>query len=183
MRSWMWTMQNWLNQAGWLGITGLGLLVFSAVFYLSAVKPDHARIAELQETAVSLRQHAQLTVAQGGITATPDMPTQLNLFYQFFPPAPTKNNGLAKIYSAAQHHAIVLETGEYRYVTSPNSRLARYQITLPIKGSYLQIRSFIDEILTKIPYAAIDDVSFKRENISSPMLDARIKLTLFFGQS
>ena len=180
MSTWIWSAKRWLNQAGWMGVVGLSLLAFSATFYLSAVMPDRARIAELQQESASLRQHAQMTLAQGGINPTSDTETQLKTFYQFFPPASQKVTGLAKIYKAAEHQKLLLETGEYRYIADANNKLSRYQVTLPIKGSYLQIRNFVNEILTEVPSAAVDDISFKRESVSSPTLDARVKLTLFF---
>jgi hypothetical protein len=179
----MWQIKRWVNQAGWVGITGISLLIFSATFYLSAVMPDQARIAELQQTSISLRQQAHEALAQSNISTTDDMATQLKKFYHFFPADDNKNATLAKIYSAAEHQTLILETGEYRYISNPNSKLSRYQITLPIKGSYLQIRNFVNEILAKIPSASVDDISFKRESIGSPTLDARIKLTLFFGDN
>lgn len=183
MNAWMWAAKRWINQAGWMGITGFSLLIFSATFYLSAVIPDRVRIAELQQESISLRQHAHRALAQGGISTTNDTATELETFYRFFPTAKQKNIGLAKIYSAAEHQGLILEIGEYRYISDPNSKLSRYQLTLPIKGSYLQIRNFVNEILAKVPSAAVDDISFKRESISSTTLDARIKLTLFFGGS
>ncbi len=181
MKTWIWAAKNWLLHTGWMGGTGLSLLIFSATFYFSAVVPDHVRIAELQQETASLRQRAQMTLAQGGISTTQNTESQLNTFYQFFPTVDTKNSGLAKIYSAAEHQSLVLETGEYRYIPDPNSKLSRYLVTLPIKGSYLQIRNFVNEILAEVPSASVDDINFKRENISSPVLEARIKLTLFLG--
>ena len=180
MNAWTWTAKRWLNQAGWMGVTGLSLLIFSATFYLSAVRTDRLRIKELQHESASLRQRAQTALAHGGISTT-NTESQLKTFYQFFPSANEKNSGLAKIYSAAEHQSIMLETGEYRLISDKDSKLSRYQVTLPIKGTYLQIRNFVDEILIEVPSASVDDISFKRESISSPMLDARIKLTLFFG--
>ncbi len=166
-----------------MGITGLSLLIFSATIYLSAVMPERARITELQQESMSLRQHAHQALVQGGISASNDTATQLTKFYQFFPATNHRNAVLARIYAAAEHQGLVLETAEYRYIADPKNKLTRYQLTLPIKGSYVQIRNFVNEILAKAPAAAVDDISFKRESISAAMLDARIKLTLFFGNN
>jgi hypothetical protein len=74
---------------------------------------------------------------------------------------------------------LTLDLGEYSMVQERGSRLARYQITLPLKGNYAQIRSFIGEVLREVPASSLDDIALKREAIGSPLLDARIKLTLF----
>jgi len=181
MNAWIWTVKRWLNQAGWMGVTGISLLIFSATVYLSTVMPDRARIAELQQKSTSLRHQAELAIARGGISSTNNPESQLQTFYRFFPDPSEKTTGLARIYSAAEHQTLLLETGEYRFLSGQNHALSRYQVTLPVKGSYLQIRNFVNEVLIEVPSAAVDDISFKRENISSPVLNARIKLTLFFG--
>lgn len=181
MNAWNWTAKRWLNQVGWMGISGISLLIFSATFYFSAVVPDRTRTAELKQETASLRQRAQMSLAQGGISTSNNTETQLKTFYKFFPATTEKVNVLGKIYSAAEHQNLLLETGEYRYLPDQTNTLSRYQVTLPIKGSYLQIRNFVDEILTEVPSTSVDDISFKRETVNSPVLDARIKLTLFFG--
>ena len=181
MNTWMWTAKRMIDQAGWMGVVGLSLLVFSATFYLTAVMPDREHITELQEKSASLRQRAQTALAQGGIRTTDNAQSQLETFYRFFPASENRNADLARIYKAAAHQSLILETGEYRYVSDTNNKLSRYQITLPIKGSYMQIRNFVNEVLTKVPSASVEDISFKRENIGSPTLDARIKLVIFFG--
>jgi len=60
-------------------------------------------------------------------------------------------------------------------------KLARYQVTLPVKGSYVQIRQFVDQALIDVPVAALDDINFKREAIGATQLEARIKFTLYVG--
>ena len=181
MKAWIWTIKRLLSRAGWMGIAGVSLIAFSGAFYLSTVIPEQKRLEMLNQESTSLRQRAQVALQNGGISKTNNTETQLAAYYRFFPLAIDKNDWLTKIYSAAEHQKLVLETGEYRFITDQNKKLSRYQIILPIKGTYPQIRKFADEILTEVPIAAIDDISFKRESIVATTLDARIKLTLFFG--
>ena len=171
-----------LVRTGSVGIIGLSLLIFSAMLHYSATIPARAKTADLQQASITLRQQAQATVKQSDISPSDKTAAQLQTFYQFFPDTDKKTTALAKIYRAAAHQHLLLETGEYRYIHTTENPLGRYQITLPIKGTYLQIQHFINELLIQLPSAAVDDISFKRENSGTTTLDAQIKLTVFFRE-
>lgn len=85
---------------------------------------------------------------------------------------------LASVHAAAQKHAIALAQGEYRIQAEPGTRLARYRMVLPAKGSYPQLRAWLDELTAAQPGLQIDELSFKRENITQEGVEARINLSL-----
>jgi Tfp pilus assembly protein PilO len=109
----------------------------------------------------------------------PGKARQLRTFYEFFPHYSSVPDWLSRINAAAQSTGLSLDLGEYSMVQERGARLARYQLTLPLKGNYRQIRGFIGEVLREVPAASLDDISFRREAIGSQVLDTRIKLTLF----
>ncbi|UUZ55502.1 hypothetical protein LP419_07480 [Massilia sp. H-1] len=43
-------------------------------------------------------------------------------------------------------------------------------MTLPVKGSYNDVSTFSLLALRTIPFASLDELSFKRENIGEPQL-------------
>ena len=59
--------------------------------------------------------------------------------------------------------------------------LLRYQITLPVKGSYISIRGFLRRVLNDIPSASLDGISLQRQNAGDEILEAQIRLSLFHG--
>lgn len=174
------SVRRWLQQAGWPGVAGLVLLLGGAVAYLALLAPARQQLIEVSQETISLRQRIQQAAKNGGIDQK-DAAAQLAAFYHFFPAATASTGWLGKIYSAAEHQALSLDVGEYRLLPAQDGKLERYQITLPVKGSYVQIRKFIDEALNEVPVAALEDVSLKRENIGAVNMEARIKLTLFLG--
>lgn len=167
-----------LAALAWPGILGLALLLFAAGIYLYQVQPKTAKLAGLKQDSVSLKLRID-KAAKSGIPETSDQ-EQLNKFYGFFSDA-SLSDWLKKLYAAAASQKLVLEQGEYRVTPSKNGKLVRYQITLPVKGSYLQIRQFIAQALTDVPVAALEDITFKREAIGAAEVETRIKLTLFLG--
>ena len=73
------------------------------------------------------------------------MEMQLKAFYGQFPSLNRSDELLAKIYAAAEQQHIALESGAYRLTEPETGNIRRYQITLPIKGSHVQIRRFLTD--------------------------------------
>lgn len=180
MNALRWYSGRFVALFGWTGGVGVALLLFATIFYFGAVVPTRAAVdqasvreTQLQRTVIkeSFRPEAPAVLAPSA---------QLAKFYAFFPDAHSIPEWLDRIYAIAIGESVVLDQGDYRLVRDADGKMLRYQITLPVKGSYPQIRSFIVNVLNDIPIVALDDISFRREAIGKAQLEARIKLTLFF---
>jgi len=174
-----WHLQAGLDFLGWPGVVGLGLLAFCLVVYLSALLPAQHRLAEMLAQAGSLR--AQLAKSKTTQMETQAPEAQLTSFYQFFPAQAATPDLLEKLYAAAEASGIALEQGAYRLTSGKGDKLDRYQITLPVRGSYPQIRKFIGRLLADLPAASLDGVSFQRQKISDTQVESQLKLTLYLG--
>ena len=62
-------------------------------------------------------------------------------------------------------------------------KLWRYEIVLPVHGTYPQVRVFLAQVLTKIPHLALQSVSFERQKVGDAMIEANIRLTLYLGEN
>ena len=58
--------------------------------------------------------------------------------------------------------------------------LIAYRITLPVRGSYSQVRGFAGAVLAKMPVASIDGVRFERKKSADAQLDAQFRITVHF---
>ena len=173
-----WSVKQWSVRIGRLGMIGVALLAFSAAFLGSGVYERRVHLTQLQQEADAIRTRYRVALSHPETAAsTPDQ--QLRTFYEFFPPLTALSDSLERIYAAGRGAGINLELGEYRLVQEQGKRLARYQMTLPLKGTYAQIRAFVSKALEEVPALALDDIDLKREAISSKALEARLKLTLF----
>lgn len=111
-------------------------------------------------------------------------------------PPPTANENLAAFYGALgeQRHAeqhvkvlfdlaskagLSLNQGEYKFVHDKASRVTAYQVILPVKGGYNAIWQFALEALRAMPFAALDDIGFRRETVNDTMVEARVHMTLY----
>ncbi|MTW33415.1 hypothetical protein GM655_11315 [Pseudoduganella danionis] len=112
------------------------------------------------------------------------------------PAAPTANQNLADFYAVlgpqryaeqqvkvlfdlAAKNGLVLNQGEYKTARDVASGVTTYQITLPVQGPYQAIWQFALQALRTMPFAALDEVAFRREQIGEPIVEARLRLTLY----
>jgi hypothetical protein len=179
--AWLARLRSAAQRLSAAGVVGIALLVFAVAFALSAVRPLRDEVARLEEEAAVL----QRDLASGALTGAerPGVAGQLATFYAFFPAPETSPDWLGRIHAIAVRQGVELAAGEYRIERAPGTRLARYQMTLPVQGSYAQIRRFVGEVLEQVPAAALEEFTLRRDSVESPRVDARLRITLYFGSA
>lgn len=169
-----------IERLGWPGVVGLGLLAFAAMLAVSALLPLHREVDRLRDEADALARRVGAGDRAG---AKPPVQDQLATFYAFFPASDSSPDWLGRIYKIAQAKGVQLQSGEYRIERAASPRLRRYQMTLPVQGTYAQIRGFVGEVLEQVPAAALEEVTLKRESVESTRVEARVRLTLYMGSA
>lgn len=91
--------------------------------------------------------------------------------------------GVKTLFRLAAKTGLVLRQGEYKRGVERNARLHTYQVDLPVKGSYAQIWQFTFLALRAIPFASLDDVSFKRDAIGETAVEGRLRLTFYLHEA
>lgn len=164
-----------LRRLGGLGALGLALLIFALGFHHAVRPPALADLAQARAGALRPR------LAPDSEPATPaeDTGQQLARFYRHFAAGQGVQDWLERIYRGAADNGLVLEEGEYRMVPSHLPRLARYQVRLPVRGSYRQVRGFLAQVLRAVPVAALDNVEFERQKVGEATISARVHLSLY----
>ena len=169
------------ERLGWAGVAGIALLAFAGMLFFSAALPLRDEVARLRDETDDLKRRLR----SGDLTALgkPGVAEQLATFYAFFPPPTSSPDWLGRIHEIARARGLQLQSGEYRLERGSSPRLARYQITLPVQGSYAQIRGFVSAVLEQVPAAVLEEVSLKRDSVESARVEARIRLTLYLGSA
>lgn len=177
------TVERQLIQIRWqitrlnlIGKIGLGLFTLSVVFFGAAVLPQKENVLKLKEQAASMQQRTQ---AEAAVTTKLDDNQALQVFYDFFPSIDSSPYWIKELDRIAKKHKVELSRSDYRLMQEQDSKLARYEMILPVHGSYPQIRAFIADMLETIPAIALVDIALKRENIKSGKLDARLSVNLY----
>jgi hypothetical protein len=166
--------QQWLHAMGPAGVLGVGVLIFCVPFYFSAVGPAESELQAQRSVAERLRSRAPFQPVAGEGRAE-----ELRRFYGLFPPLEKLPDELERVYALARSAKIELLQGEYR-LEKPPFGMAFYRITLPIRGTYPQIRQFVAAMLKSMPIASLDALRFERKKVGDPQLEAQLRLTVYF---
>jgi len=160
---------------GGLGLAGLVLLAAAALFHFALLGPLQARSAALQERVARQAPSA----AAGAAASTSD---QVAAVYGFLKRDEQTTDWLAKLHAIGKATGVQLKSASYR--TQPaEGRIARYEIVLPLSGSYPQIRDFLRRSSSEVPIMSIDQLTLKREDRNAPALQAELRLTLHMVKS
>ncbi len=87
------------------------------------------------------------------------------------------------LFAVAAKSGLVLNQGEYKASFEKGSHSTSYQMILPVKGQYQAIRKFCELTLLAIPFASLDEINFKRDDITSSTLEAKLHFTLYLADS
>jgi hypothetical protein len=87
-----------------------------------------------------------------------------------------------QLFDIAAKTGLVLSQGDYKFSVDKASGVALYQVNLPVKGAYQNIWQFSLQALSAIPFAALDDIAFRRETITEPVVEARMRFTLYLKE-
>ncbi len=176
-----WHMRRWLTVLGKAGVIAIGLLVICISWYFTSTRPMQQRYEDAQR-AVKLQQQQNLNpVAR--IAGTNGTPTeQLEEFYRFFPVERKSPELLERLSSIAQQNGLQLNDGEYKVTREKTGVLMRLGISLPVRGTYPQIRKFLSSLKAEIPNLVLEKVQFERKNIVDSSVQTKIALALYLVQ-
>lgn len=160
-----------LEALGAPGVIGIGVLVFCLPFYLASVAPAEREVAKRSAAA------AKTTRLAGQPVSAPDGAADLERFYRRFPTLDALQSELEAIYAHARASKLQLAQGEYRLEKGVG--LAAYRVTLPVRGSYAQVRQFVGHVLKDMPTASLDAVRFDRRKAGDAQLEAQVRLTIY----
>jgi len=192
------TMVN-LNYVSWLlsrfarrltiwGLSGLLLTLLGVMFNFTHIQPLSLSIADAEKVFVSANAFVNTKQDSLNVEVPIQTPKQtdtksLEFFYKQLPNGAEVPKILALFDKTAFKRGLKLIRGDYKLSKSPLAKtspiILRYEIVLPVSGTYLQIRQFVDEALTQQAALALSDVEIKRESSMSPLVEARLVWVLF----
>lgn len=157
---------------GVVGCVALALLLAGALALAWSVKARQAAYAPLPPAPAQLAQAAP----------PPTSNENLDHFYASLGERRYAEQQVKQVFDIAAKTGLALNQGDYKFSVDKASRVAAYQVTLPVKGAYQNIWQFSMQALTAIPFAALDDIAFRRETISEPVVEARLRFTLYLKE-
>ena len=136
----------------------------------------------LPQRAVQARLMAQPWPAPAQLVNAPPPPSanqNLQSYYEVLGEKRYAEQQVKVLFDLAAKTGLSLNQGEYKFGYDKASRVSTYQISLPVKGPYQSIWQFSLLALRAMPFAALDEVSFRRDAIADPTVEARVRFTLY----
>jgi hypothetical protein len=104
---------------------------------------------------------------------------RLAAFYAALGDAGHTEQIVMRLFGAASETGVVLDKTEYKPARDNAGRFETYTIVLPVKGDYARLRRFCEKVLMTVPYAALDDMRFKRSSANDQTVEASLRFTVF----
>ena len=172
----LWRLRRAVRSMGWPAIGGVALALFAAGLFVSGVMPLQAEVARLRD---QVRQLEAQPAGERARTLEHEHPrAQLDAFHAGLASAGQAPEIVRRLHGHARAAGLSLERGEYRPIPDASGRLVRYQIVLPVRGSYPQVKEFLARAIRATPGLALDSVGFQRED-DSQALEAQLRFTVF----
>ncbi|HZX28158.1 MAG TPA: hypothetical protein VFF16_13880, partial [Telluria sp.] len=154
------------------------VLLLAAAVVIAVLVPRRAELARANQAALAAAAHPSAVVVAA---PPPSANDNLDLFYRSLGERRYAEQQVRTLFGLAAKSGLTLAQGEYRSAYDQNARLYTYQVVLPVKGSYKAVWAFAMGALRAIPFASLDDVSFRRDTIGDTSVDARVRLTLYLA--
>jgi Tfp pilus assembly protein PilO len=162
------------HQLGGLGLAALVLFAAVAAFHFAVLKPLEAKNDELKPLAARKLPRGE---TNEGTTAD-----KVAAVYEFLQKREEPSDWLATLYGIGAATGVQLKSASYR-TQSTAGRIVRYEIVLPVSGSYPQIRDFLKRSLAEIPVMSLDQLALKRESRNDAAVHAELRITLHMVKS
>lgn len=163
---------------GWLPMLSLVLAVAAAWFALVATPGLERQAAELRFAEASLAAQAR-AVAAAGEAEPPLVHKRYAAFRDQLVAQGAIPDVIRTLFSEARKAGLVLDHMDYRLKRGKDEGYLTYGIEVPIKGPYSRICRFAAGVLMRIPAAALEDISFRRDAAGTSDTEAEMRFVVY----
>ena len=162
------------DELGMAGIAAIALFIAAGAFMTLVLQPMKEKNRVLEARAGIGRDLAAVSSVNAA--------EKVASVYEYLEKPEATTDWLAKLYAIGKATGVELQSANYK-TQSAGGRLQRYEIVLPLTGSYAQMRDFLKRSLAEIPVLSLDQITLKRENRREGQVQAELRLTLHMVKS
>jgi hypothetical protein len=162
------------DELGMSGLAAIALFMAAGAFMALVLQP-------LKEKNRVLEARAGISRDLGAVHNA-NAADKVASIYEYLEKPEQTTDWLAKLYAIGKATGVDLQSASYKAQNGPG-RLQRYEIVLPLTGSYSQMRDFLKRSLAEIPVLSLDQITLKRENRREGQVQAELRLTLHMVKS
>ncbi|MGZ5819747.1 MAG: hypothetical protein ACXWJD_13495 [Burkholderiaceae bacterium] len=172
-----------LTRFGWINNIACALMLLAIAAWLWGIPylraQTNAPMRALERAQKSLASTETRTTE--AIHSLPE--ERLAAFYDVLGDKRYIEQQVRTLFAVAAKSGLILNQGEYKSSLEKGAHTTTYQMILPVKGQYQAIRKFCEQTLLAIPFASLDEINFKRDEITNSTLEAKLHFTLYLSDA
>ncbi len=188
MKAWLEAQHRWhvrwdilLERYSIWPLVGGVLIMLVALGLSAAMGEKQAQIAQ-QRDLLALRPAAMAKTPPGnagtGASARVAPPA-----WDVAQASSRQGDDLKQLFQLARQQGLWVAQVDYAPSTNAAPSVQGLQLSMPLSGSYPQLRRFAEGALRALPHLAIEQIGFEREAIANASTAARIRLTLWYRET
>ena len=166
----LYRINNRMSRVAWLAVSLLVLAIFA---YCLMVYPQ---INKLQALKIQSSQAAQLHAPINQVN-------ELDNYVKRFPALTQRASKVDDLMALVAQHRLQLDEVSYKTEANNDALLSRYMLTFSVFASYPEIHQLLNDILTQMPFVAIESLQLNRDSVLDEMVEARIQLIFYFAKT
>lgn len=167
------------HRHGWLPFAAILPLAMAAWLQLAAIPRLEERATTQRNRLAALAAEAQ-SAASGAATSPPSLILERHQAFRSRLAGKESLPGIVRtLFAQARQAGLVLQKMDYRLQRPAGSDYAIYELSAPIQGSYAQIYQFAQGVLSALPAAALEDISFRRDRAGSASIQAKLHFAIY----
>lgn len=166
---------RWHLHVGLFGLIGLVALGLAGAVWFGVHDPAEAETQRLLRAKVKQLSDARSAASAAALSQR----DARDLARESLPGERERAGVVRRVLALAEASRLTVERSDYTLQTEePN--LQRLRMTLPIGGSYAQVRQFIGQLLNRMPNVALDSLQIDRPASAAAELQTTVRLSIFF---
>jgi Tfp pilus assembly protein PilO len=166
------------SRLGKTGIVGVSLLICSTIVFFASNLPLRDALSEKAAQLEAARDLAS-DKRSGLVAETPRQ--QAQNFVERLPSPSDIPEIMASVVAIAATAGIELDRGSYDLVSADPDAISRYQMSLPVTGSYPEVRKFIEDVLAAEPAISLEKMRIERDAVTDQVIAADLMFAILLG--
>lgn len=163
-----------------IGLAGVAILAGICAFYFLGMRPLQSRVTALSAEVAAAKGRLPQRGATGEIPSdlASNYADSLRSAYSQLIPANEAAAVIVSLNEAAMRAGLRLQSGDYRLEPEPDTNLVRYRVVVTTRGTFVQIREFVERAVAALPASGLDEIGIKRARIDEARLEAQLGFSI-----
>lgn len=167
----------WMTLGGWRGVVAISVFGTAGALHVYAVKPAEERLAAL-ELSIEKRT-ARAAAHPSRLKGQAEVAGKLGQFYAYFDGDLSYVDWLARFYDVAERTGVRVQRVDYRTVEPAGIPLVLHEVSVPMTADYARVRAFSEGVLTAVPIASLDQITFRRQRTNQAEVEADLRFSFY----